>query len=1050
MNTRLLLPVLLLSSACDPAPESAATGRDLGRDFGAELDEISAENDTLRAELVALRADLSALAEAEHLLEPPGPPGDELSGVERAPRGVGVIFDSKTGCKIANFDNDIFFDGCNVYVLSGAGSTDSAVNGLGNLIVGYDEDDGGDTKTGSHNLIIGTSHTYTSYGGLIAGYDNALSGEYASVSGGAGNTASGDNASVSGGTFNQATGDYASVTGGNSNSASGSSSVISGGSSGVATHDFSVVVGGSGAASSAAYDVAGLGSGASVLADLEDYLSVDTSTDAVTFSGANVYIQSGGGSTDAAVNGLGNLVIGYDEDSGDDKTGSHNLVVGPEHTYSSYGGLIAGYDNALEAPHAAVSGGGLNTASGWYASIAGGWDNDSTGSASAVLGGYENAAGGDSTAIAGGWHNVATGDSTAVSGGAWNTASVDSSVVSGGYGGSAAHTYATVSGGALNATTFDYDLVPESGGSSETSALSDLEDYLSVDTSTGAITFSGANVYIQSGSGSTDAAVNGLGNLIIGYDEDGGGDDKTGSHNLVIGEYHTYSSYGGAVFGLDNAVTGGFASVSGGNNNTASGEGASVSGGAGNEASGELSSVSGGGINTASGDYASVSGGGLNTASEDYASVLGGASNTASGLYTAVLGGGNNTASHQSSVVLGGSVATTSTTYEIVGVEVSSGDSATLAELSATIADLEEYLSIDTSTDAVTFSGANVYIQSGSGSTDAAVNGLGNLIIGYDEDGGGDDKTGSHNLVVGPEHSYSGYSGAVFGLNNAVTGDYASVLGGTINTSAARASVVLGGSLTTASSDYEIAGVEVSSGDSATLAELSATLADLEGYLSVDTSTDAITFSGANVFIQSGEGSTDAAINGLGNLVIGYDESTGTEDKTGSHNLVIGSFHTYSSYGGLIAGRSNAITGIYASVSGGSSNTASGEYASVSGGAINTANGEYASVSGGAVNTASDIGASVSGGYNNHAAGETSSINGGSTNQTWGKHTAVSGGYNNTAFGVNSSISGGTKNFAGGESASLLGGYNNHTQHRWSTIYGGSGLTTGSLADYVP
>ncbi|MCP4809522.1 MAG: hypothetical protein GY913_07505 [Proteobacteria bacterium] len=46
---------------------------------------------------------------------------------------------------------------------------------------------------------------------------------------------------------------------------------------------------------------------------------------------------------------------------------------------------------------------------------------------------------------------------------------------------------------------------------------------------------------MQSGSGDTDdsAGLTGLGNLVIGYDEDGGSDTKTGSHNLVIGMEHT-------------------------------------------------------------------------------------------------------------------------------------------------------------------------------------------------------------------------------------------------------------------------------------------------------------------------------------------------------------------------------------------------------------------------------------------------------------------------------------------------------------------------------
>ena len=47
-----------------------------------------------------------------------------------------------------------------------------------------------------------------------------------------------------------------------------------------------------------------------------------------------------------------------------------------------------------------------------------------------------------------------------------------------------------------------------------------------------------------------------------------------------------------------------------------------------------------------------------------------------------------------------------------------------------------------------------------------------------------------------------------------------------------------------------------------------------------------IQFSGVNVQIVSGAGKTNAAVNGAGNLVIGYDESGGTQ--TGSHNLVLG------------------------------------------------------------------------------------------------------------------------------------------------------------------
>ena len=52
-----------------------------------------------------------------------------------------------------------------------------------------------------------------------------------------------------------------------------------------------------------------------------------------------------------------------------------------------------------------------------------------------------------------------------------------------------------------------------------------------------------------------------------------------------------------------------------------------------------------------------------------------------------------------------------------------------------------------------------------------------------------------------------------------------------------------------------------------------------------------LSISGANLHILSGSGATDGAKNGLGNLILGYNESRndGTDDRTGSHNIVVGS-----------------------------------------------------------------------------------------------------------------------------------------------------------------
>jgi hypothetical protein len=83
------------------------------------------------------------------------------------------------------------------------------------------------------------------------------------------------------------------------------------------------------------------------------YMSIESGTvnglsgPHVIFTGANVHIRSGSDSTDdnGALKGLGNLIVGYNEErsSINDRTGSHNIVVGAKNNFSSYGGLVVGY-----------------------------------------------------------------------------------------------------------------------------------------------------------------------------------------------------------------------------------------------------------------------------------------------------------------------------------------------------------------------------------------------------------------------------------------------------------------------------------------------------------------------------------------------------------------------------------------------------------------------------------------------------------------------------------------------------------------------------------
>ena len=172
-----------------------------------------------------------------------------------------------------------------------------------------------------------------------------------------------------------------------------------------------------------------------------------------------------------------------------------------------------------------------------------------------------------------------------------------------------------------------------------------------------------------------------------------------------------------------------------------------------------------------------------------------------------------------------------------------------------------------------------------------------------------------------------------------------------------------------------------------------------------------LTITGANLQIVSGSGATNGPVNGEGNLFIGYDEFPGSQ--TGSHDLILGRDQSFTSYGGLIGGEDNRLSGPFADVFG-SGNTASGQLSSVSGGAGNEASSDVSSVSGGKFNKASGDSSSVSGGETNKASGDFSWVSGGFDNKASGDSSSVSGGESNTAGGFGSSVSGGENNTASG------------------------------------
>ena len=360
--------------------------------------------------------------------------------------------------------------------------------------------------------------------------------------------------------------------------------------------------------------------------------------DEITISGANLHIVNGTGSTDGTVNGKGNLVIGYNEKRGsdDNRSGSHNLVIGALQNYSSYGGLVAGYTNTISAPWASVSGGWKNEASNQYSSVSGGESNKASGNLSSVSGGISNTASGKYASVSGGRNNKASGDFSFVGGGGGkndadgNKAFAVYSAILGGYSNVAGDYKLTdhnlgqntcVSGGFGNVATGEYASI--SGGR--------------------------YNWTFAASSAILGGYLNFVGDLSLA-------DNLIGQCACISG-------------GEGNTASGENASVSGGNNNTASGTDASVSGGENNKASGDLSFVGGGGgENEADGNeafavYSAVLGGYQNLAG-DYnqtdhnvgqnACISGGNNNLATGKYASVSGGNSNTAAGKSASVSGG------------------------------------------------------------------------------------------------------------------------------------------------------------------------------------------------------------------------------------------------------------------------------------------------------------------------------------------------------------------------------------------------------------
>ena len=335
---------------------------------------------------------------------------------------------------------DVYLTGYNLHIQSGSGSTTGTVNGYGNLIIGYNEAPSSPKRTGSHNLIIGPQNNYTSYGGIVGGAYNTVSGAYSSVLSGRQNTASYEYTGILGGYHNAAGAEYSTVSGGDNDSvSSGGTYAAIGGGENVSTATEYAFVPEQTDFSSLATQVStikqsetntstSLGYLQGVLAPISTQYVTRVGNDGnnhsgyvVTFTDADVQVVNGLGATDGepnnhedvtnyVTNGFGNLVIGYNETQAslgqgatDTRTGSHNLILGDYNEYSGFGGMVGASFNTMSGAYSSVISGGFNDAGSADTAILGGeYNSTNAGFYATVSGGTDNYARGQSSAIAGG------------------------------------------------------------------------------------------------------------------------------------------------------------------------------------------------------------------------------------------------------------------------------------------------------------------------------------------------------------------------------------------------------------------------------------------------------------------------------------------------------------------------------------------------------------------------------------------------------------------------------------------------------------------------
>jgi hypothetical protein len=229
-------------------------------------------------------------------------------------------------------------------------------------------------------------------------------------------------------------------------------------------------------------------------------------------------------------------------------------------------------------------------------------------------------------------------------------------------------------------------------------------------------------------------------------------------------------------------------------------------------------------------------------------------------------------------------------------------------ELSGRLAALEALLQGVRREDDTLVVEGNLQVVNGMGST-GSENGAGNLIVGYNEERTGNEnvpglapneRTGSHNLILGRRQNYTSHGAIVAGSVNASNAPFASVLGGIAEVADDEREVVGG---------LPERGREV-------LSYMGVGMTDRFEFDPEPVPT--IFIRGANLQITSAADWSDPqcqaagdefCIDGTGNLIVGpnllRDDTGEPEDenlRTGSNNMVVGDGLNYTSHGSIIAG----------------------------------------------------------------------------------------------------------------------------------------------------